>query len=62
MWVITVFSDGRCSKIYEYDTENEAREAYNTIHGYKILTEMVYLEPTSPLDVNLNQKELQLIR
>jgi len=59
MWVITVFSDGRCSKIYEYDTENEAREAYNTIHGYKILTEMVYLEP---LDVNLNQKELQLIR
>ncbi|NHC38903.1 hypothetical protein G6549_02920 [Bacillus sp. MM2020_1] len=59
MWVITVFSDGRCSKIYEYDTENEAREAFNTIHGYKILTEMVYLEPSSPLDVNLNQKELQ---
>ncbi|MBT2733241.1 hypothetical protein [Bacillus sp. ISL-7] len=49
MWVITVFSDGIYSKIYEYDTEKEAIEAFNAIHGYKILTEMVYLEPCSSL-------------
>ena len=49
MWVITVFSDRNGSKIYEFDTEKEAREAFKNIQGYKILTEMVYLEPSISL-------------
>jgi hypothetical protein len=49
MWVITVFSEGKYSNMYEFDTENEAREAFRNIQGYKILTEMVYLEPCSSL-------------
>jgi hypothetical protein len=49
MWVITVFSDRSSSKMYEFDTENEAREAFKNIQGYKILTEMVYLEPSFSL-------------
>jgi hypothetical protein len=49
MWIITVFSDDRCSKIYEFDTEKEARETFKVIRGCKILTEMIYFEPCSPL-------------
>ena len=44
MWVITVFLDKNDPKMYEFDTENEAREAFKYIQGYKILTEMVDLE------------------
>ncbi|WP_187292131.1 hypothetical protein [Bacillus sp. 1NLA3E] len=49
MWRITVFSEGKCSNMYEFETENEAREALKNIQGYKILTEMVYLETCSSL-------------
>jgi len=49
MWTITVFSADKCSKQYEFDTEKEAREAFRNIQGYKILTEIVYLEPCSSL-------------
>ena len=49
MWTITVFSDDRCSKIYEFETEKEAREAFKNIQGCKILTEMITLEPCSSL-------------
>lgn len=50
MWVITVFSNNDCIKMYEYNTEKEAREALRDIQGYKILTEMVdYSEQPSSL-------------
>lgn len=41
MWVITVFSKEQ-TRIFEFDTEREAREAFNEIEGYKILSEIVY--------------------
>ncbi|MDR7239056.1 hypothetical protein J2Y02_003688 [Neobacillus drentensis] len=49
MWVITVFSEGKCSNMFEFDTESEAKDAFRNIQGFKILTEMVYLEPCSSL-------------
>lgn len=49
MWVITVFSNGDPLTMYEFYTELEAREALGNIPGYKILTEMVYLEPSPAL-------------
>jgi hypothetical protein len=49
MWIITVFSENKCSKQYEFDTEKEARETFKEIQGCKILTEMIYLEPCPSL-------------
>ncbi|MCM3675237.1 MULTISPECIES: hypothetical protein [Peribacillus] len=41
MWVITVFLKGNI-KIFEFDTEKEAKEIFNNIKGNKILSEIVY--------------------
>ncbi|WP_191991881.1 hypothetical protein [Bacillus aerolatus] len=44
MWVITVHSKNNV-KMFEFDTEGEAKRAFEKIQGYKILTEIVYFEP-----------------
>jgi hypothetical protein len=41
MWVITVYSKEN-SKMFEFDTEKEARMAFEKIQGCKILSEVVY--------------------
>ncbi|HEY9576776.1 MAG TPA: hypothetical protein VIR64_03795 [Pseudobacillus sp.] len=41
MWVITVHSENSL-KVFEFDTEKEARGAFREIPGYKILTEVIY--------------------
>ncbi|MED4267402.1 hypothetical protein [Priestia megaterium] len=41
MWVITVHSKNNI-KIFEFDTEKEAKEAFREIQGCKILTEIIY--------------------
>ncbi|MED4074554.1 hypothetical protein [Priestia endophytica] len=41
MWVITVHAREN-TKMFEFDTEREAREAFESIQGSKILTEVVY--------------------
>ncbi|MBZ5749524.1 MULTISPECIES: hypothetical protein [Metabacillus] len=41
MWVITVYSEGN-AKMFEFDTEKEARMAFENIQGCKILSEVVY--------------------
>ncbi|MDQ0247058.1 hypothetical protein J2S09_004699 [Bacillus fengqiuensis] len=41
MWVITVYSKEN-TKMFEFDTETEARDAFNKIQGCKILSEIVY--------------------
>jgi len=41
MWVITLYSKENIT-MFEFDTEKEAREAYENIQGYKILSEVVY--------------------
>lgn len=41
MWIITVFSNKNI-KMFEYETEDEAREASKKIFGYKIISEIVY--------------------
>lgn len=40
MWIITVFSKQNV-KMFEFDTEEEAREAFKSINSYKIITEIV---------------------
>ena len=41
MWVITVHAKENV-KMFEFDTEKEAREAFKGIKGPKILSEVVY--------------------
>jgi hypothetical protein len=40
MWVITAYQNEE-TKIYEFKTEEEAKEALKSIKGYKILTEVI---------------------
>jgi hypothetical protein len=40
MWVITVYLQDKTT-MFEFDTENEAREAFKKIYGSKILTEVI---------------------
>lgn len=50
MWIITVYSKEKGITMYEFDTEKEAREALKDVQGYKILSEIIYLnEPTHAL-------------
>lgn len=42
MWVITVYLEKKIT-MYEFETEAEARKAHVNIEGYKILSEIVYL-------------------
>jgi ArsR family metal-binding transcriptional regulator len=42
MWIITVYSKGKCITMYEFNMEKEAREAFANIEGCKILSEIVY--------------------
>jgi hypothetical protein len=41
MWVITVHSKEH-TRMFEFDTEIEAREAFKEIQGFKILSEVIY--------------------
>lgn len=41
VWVITIFLNENM-KMYEFNTEKEAREAFRKIKGDKILSEIVY--------------------
>ncbi|MCM2534932.1 hypothetical protein NDK43_24545 [Neobacillus pocheonensis] len=41
MWVITVYSKENIT-MFEFHTENKAREAFESIQGCKILSEIVY--------------------
>ncbi|WP_169907667.1 RNA-binding protein [Priestia abyssalis] len=41
MWIITVHLKNDI-KIFEFDNEKEAKEAFKRIQGYKILTEVIY--------------------
>ncbi|MGE7907229.1 hypothetical protein ACQKNS_22800 [Peribacillus sp. NPDC094092] len=41
MWVITVFLKENI-KIFEFDTEKEAKELFKNIKGNKILSEIIY--------------------
>jgi hypothetical protein len=41
VWVITIFSNEDI-KMYEFNTEKEARETFGKIKGHKILSEIVY--------------------
>lgn len=41
MWVITVYA-GESIKMYEFDSEIEARESIKKIKGHKILSHVVY--------------------
>lgn len=42
MWVITVYLNSSNIKMFDFETEKEAREAFEKIQGCKILSEVVY--------------------
>ncbi|MBN8251362.1 hypothetical protein LZP85_08145 [Priestia flexa] len=41
MWIITVYAKDE-TRMFEYDTENQAREAFSKLKGCKVLSEVVY--------------------
>jgi ArsR family metal-binding transcriptional regulator len=41
MWIITQYSKGKIS-MYEFKTEQEAKDKFRTIQGNKILSEVIY--------------------
>lgn len=41
MWVITLFLKDK-TVLFEFDTEKEAKEAFDQMEGCKILSEVVY--------------------
>lgn len=47
MWIITAYSKDSNIKMFEFNTEREAREAFKHIQGYKILSEVIYLNDHS---------------
>ena len=42
MWNITVFNNGKDLRMYEFNTEKEAKTFFESIQGNKILTQIVY--------------------
>jgi hypothetical protein len=42
MWVITVYLNDNKMIMYEFDTEEEGRNAFKKTQGCKILSEIVY--------------------
>jgi hypothetical protein len=50
MWIITVYLKGN-TKMFEFDTEWEAREALKDIQGCKILSQVVYFNDQHIMDM-----------
>ncbi|WHZ03767.1 hypothetical protein QNH48_03615 [Neobacillus sp. YX16] len=46
MWIITCYVDSTIS-MFEFETEEQAREALNTMNGTNILSEVVYFNDPS---------------
>lgn len=42
MWVITLYYSKDYIKMFEFDSEKEAKEMFKQIKGNKILSEIVY--------------------
>jgi hypothetical protein len=42
MWIITVYSKGNNISMFEFNSEIEAKEAFNNVTGCKILSEVIY--------------------
>jgi ArsR family metal-binding transcriptional regulator len=46
MWVITIYLNGNI-KMFEFDIEEEANEAFKNIQGTKFLSKIVYFNDPS---------------
>lgn len=42
MWIITVYSKGNNISMFEFNSEEEAREVFKNVLGCKILSEIIY--------------------
>ncbi|KAA9016991.1 hypothetical protein [Niallia endozanthoxylica] len=51
MWVITVFA-GQNVTMYEFESENEARERIQSLEGYTVLSNVVYYNEKLQLQFN----------
>ena len=49
MWVITLYSKNNI-QMYEFHTEQEARDTLKNINGNKILTEIIYYNDVEQRD------------
>jgi ArsR family metal-binding transcriptional regulator len=46
MWIINIYLDEEIT-MFEYDSEEEAREAFENIHGCKIISQIVYFNDSN---------------
>lgn len=49
MWVITLYTKNKI-QMYEFHTEQEAKDTFQTIPGNKILTEIIYYNDVEQRD------------
>jgi hypothetical protein len=42
MWIITVYTKENNISMFEFNSEQEAKEAFNNVSECKILTEVIY--------------------
>jgi hypothetical protein len=47
MWVMTIYSQGNDISMFEFNTEEEAREVFLKVQGCKILSEVIYFNDDS---------------
>jgi hypothetical protein len=51
MWVVTVYSNSNIT-MFEFDKEDEARSTFNNIQGCKFLSEIIYFNYQSYLEID----------
>jgi hypothetical protein len=49
MWVLTVYTKENSTSMFEFNSEKEAREAFNIVPGCKILSEVIYFNDRFPI-------------
>ena len=54
MWVITLYQD-KDIKMFEFDTETEARETFKDMVGVKFLTEEIIINAPCPKEAILQR-------
>ena len=52
MWVITVYTNDNSIKMFEFETEKEAKESIKKLNGCKILSHVVYFNDSVFEDVS----------
>ncbi|WP_458415244.1 hypothetical protein ACNQFZ_11055 [Schinkia sp. CFF1] len=60
MWVVTLYLHDNV-KMYEFETEEEAKEKFDKLQGCKILSEVIYYTDFAEADV-MQERDLAFAR